>query len=567
MEENRLDEGTALLYELYEVLEPHSLPPKYRRASPSATCGTPLMTRAAAGLDEFGDEYRVEAAKILQQRPSLESSTLSGTGHFRVHYSVDGFDAVDPTDEDGNGIPDYVDLAASALDSAWKLQIDVLGYREPPSDEGAGGGNEYDVYVTQLGSTGKYGFVRAEQSTPRPFSFMQIDNDYTDENAYGRVSSCFGNRGTRGAEALNVTTVHEFFHAVQFAYYHGNDGVWWEEASSTWMEELAYPEADDYLQYVCDFLLAPERSLESGSAFSQGTRIYGASIFAHFLDKRYGSGIIRRIWEQHGRRTNASTDNFDRVLRSVSPAGLAQVVSEFGLWNYFTGVRHREQFYNDGGKWPAINVQATSLNRTDGIVQGRVDHLASAYIKYEPQLLPGGLVLDTRLERGGWRRQLALVSADSIDIVQSFDNVTPLTISDWDTYDEVVLILTNTERVGIGFEYTVTAEYDRELSQRPIPVAFSLGHSYPNPFHPQTHTRTTIPFELNVPSFLNFISIFASDGELVRRFELSSLEPNSHIQAWDGRNETGKLVSSGIYYYVLEADGVEADGTLTVIRD
>ena len=159
------------------------------------------------------------------------------------------------------------------------------------------------------------------------------------------------------------------------------------------------------------------------------------------------------------------------------------------------------------------------------------------------------------------------MSADSIDIVQSFDNVTPLTISDWDTYDEVVLILTNTERVGIGFEYTVTAEYDRELSQRPIPVAFSLGHSYPNPFHPQTHTRTTIPFELNVPSFLNFISIFASDGELVRRFELSSLEPNSHIQAWDGRNETGKLVSSGIYYYVLEADGVEADGTLTVIRD
>jgi hypothetical protein len=568
VEEKLLDEQTALLYELYEVLEPQSLPAEYRQSAPGPlSCGTPLMTRAAAGLDEFGEEYRLEAAKILQARPTLETSTVSPSGHFRVHYSLNGFDAVDPTDEDGNGLPDFIDLAAAGLDSAWRLQIDLLGYREPPSDEGAGGGTEYDVYVVELGTSGKYGFVRAEQSTPRPFSFMQIDNNYTDANVFGRVSNCFGVRGTSGTAALNVTTAHEFFHAVQFAYYHGNDGIWWEEASATWMEEVAYPEADDYLQYVCDFLLAPDRSLDSGSAFSQGTRIYGASIFAHFLDQRYGSDIIRRIWDQNGRRTSASTDNFDRVLRSVVPAGLAEVVSEFAVWNYFTGVRHREQFYAEGDKWPAINVQATSLNLTDGIVQGRVDHLASAYIKFEPQLLPGGLVLDTRLERGGWRRQIVLVSGDSVDVVQSFDNVTPLTISDWDTYDEVVLILTNTERVGIGFEYTITAEYDGGLSERPIPVAFSLGDSYPNPFRPQEHTRLTIPFELKVRSFLNSMTIFSADGDLIRRFELRSLEPNAHVQAWDGRNEAGKLVSSGIYYCVFEADGIEAKGTVTLIRD
>ena len=567
LEAGVLDRETAMLYELYGVLDPDSMPAEYRQPPGPATCGTPAIARARAAREEFSADYRRSVDKLLQQRPSLDRSVLSPSGYFRVHYSLDGFDAVDPTDENGNDIPDYIDLAAAALDSAWRLEIDVLGYKEPPSDGGAGGGVEYDAYVVELGRTDKYGLTQAERFGATSPSHMRIDNNYTDAT-YGRVSACIGAVGTRELDALHVTTAHEFFHAVQFGYYHGTDGQWWEEASSTWIEEVAYPEADDYLQYVCDFILAPDRSLDSGSAFSAGTRIYGASIFAHFLDQRYHRDLIRTIWEQHGRRANASTDNFDHALRDATPGGLADVVSEFALWNYFTGVRHRDGFYEEADKWPTVLVQ--THHPVDGAtieVEGRLDHLASAYIKLDPQLLQGGLILETELDRGGWIRQLALVSSDEVEILRTPDTVTPLSVPDWDTYQEIVLILTNTERVGIGFRYVVTAEYDHTLTERPIPPAFALGDSYPNPFLPKAHSRVTIPFELNRPSFVTRMSIFTARGELMRRYDLQSLAPNAHIQAWDGRNEADKLVGSGIYYYVLEADGAEAEGSLTLVRD
>ena len=567
LEAGVLDRETAMLYELYEVLDPSAMPAEYHQPTGPATCGTPIIARARAGREEFSADYGRTVDKLLLQRAALDTSVLSPSGYFRVHYSVGGFDAVDLTDEDGNDIPDYIDLAAVALDSAWRLQIDVLGYDEPPSDNGVGGGNEYDVYVVEMRGTKKYGSTHAERFGSTSPSYMRIDNNYTDAD-YGQVSACFGAAGTRELDALNVSTAHEFFHAVQFGYYHGTDGQWWEEASSTWMEDVAYPEADDYLQYVCDFILAPDRSLDSGSAFSAGTRIYGASIFAHFLDQRYHRDFIRAIWEEHRRRASASTDNFDRALRDASRGGLADVASEFALWNYFTGIRHRDGFYAEGDKWPAIQVQAH--HPVDGAiikVDGRVDHLASSYIKFDPQLLSGGVALETELDRGAWIRQLALVSADDVEIVRTPDTVTPLLVPDWDTYQEIVLILTNTERVGIGFRYDVTAEYDHTLTERPIPPTFALGDSYPNPFLPSAHGRVTIPFELNLPSFVTRMSIFSSRGELMRRYDLESLAPNAHIQAWDGRNEAGRLVGSGVYHYILETDGAEAEGSLTLVRD
>lgn len=555
-----------MLYELYEVLEPQSLPAEYRQsAAGPLSCGTPLMTRATSGLDEFGEEYRLEAAKILQARPTLETSTLSPSGHFRVHYSLNGFDAVDPTDEDGNDLPDFIDLAAAALDSAWRLQIDLLGYREPPSDEGAGGGTEYDVYVVELGTSGKYGFVRAEQSTPRPFSFMQIDNNYTDANVFGRVSNCFGVRGTIGTTALNVTTAHEFFHAVQFAYYHGNDGIWWEEASATWMEEVAYPEADDYLQYLCDFLLTNNRSLDSGSLSDR--RIYGSSIFSHFLDQRYGRDTVRKVWEEHGRRANSLMENFDRILRRITPGGLDEAINEFGVWNYFTGLRYRDGFYEDGDKYPTIPVETVNLVGDVAVKDsGRVDHLASAYVVFRPQLRTGGVTIATELERSRWRRRLALVSADGVE-VKELDNSTPIKLLDWDLYDEVILVISNTDIVGIGYTYSVSAHYKTDMTDQPLPLTFSLGQNFPNPFRPGDHIETRIPYELRTASFATKLVIFTPDGELVRTFDLQQRSPRTYTVVWDGRNEAGRLVNSGLYYYVLKANGNERSGTLAVVRN
>jgi len=67
---------------------------------------------------------------------------------------------------------------------------------------------------------------------------------------------------------------------------------------------------------------------------------------------------------------------------------------------------------------------------------------------------------------------------------------------------------------------------------------------------------TTIPFDLskdggagqNVKLF-----IFDVRGRLVRKLIDTVLEPGRHRAVWDGRNETGQRVSSGVYLYTLRS--------------
>ena len=125
-----------------------------------------------------------------------------------------------------------------------------------------------------------------------------------------------------GHDALRVTIAHEFHHAVQFGYYQGNDGIWWQESTSTWMEEVAYPEIDDYLQYLPSFLGVPHRALNSGGRLGSDFHIYGTSIFSHFLDQRYNREVNRLIWEELARRASARLEHFDRALRAVETRAL-----------------------------------------------------------------------------------------------------------------------------------------------------------------------------------------------------------------------------------------------------
>jgi hypothetical protein len=564
-----IDRETALLYQVYEAVTPSALPAQYLGSAGGVTCGAPAAIAALDAVDESSEEFGQRLAKALQ-RPILDESLVSPGGHFRIHYAISGRDAVDLTDEDANDIPDYVDRVAAALDSTWILEIDLLGYRQPPSDGGAGGGDEYDVYIIDYGGTNFYGTTTslAPGATTAP-SFLQIDNDYTNPG-YGTSSACNGARGARGLDAMRVTVAHEFFHAVQFAYYQTKPHeVWWQESSATWMEEVAYPEVDDYLIYLCSFLLDNSRSLDSGRA-GRDNHIYGATVFPHFLDQRYGRQVIRQIWEEHAMWANADLSNFDRVLRTPDyPGGLEDAVGEFGVWNYFTGHRHRPQFYAEGDRWPVITVgpsgTAVETSVTDS---GRLDHLTSAYFRMEPNLRAGGVFIDTELgQRTRWQRRLALVNGDTVIVAKS-EARDPLQILDWDSYDEVVTVLTNTDFIGLGFDYEIRADYDPQLTDRQAPLALALNSSYPNPLQLGQDSAARLPFDLNLASFNTRLSIFSFDGQLVRLFDLGRRAPGTYQDvSWDGRNQYGDFVGSGIYYYVLEADGNRATKRLAVVRD
>ena len=70
-----------------------------------------------------------------------------------------------------------------------------------------------------------------------------------------------------------------------------------------------------------------------------------------------------------------------------------------------------------------------------------------------------------------------------------------------------------------------------------------LQQNSPNPFNPSTMIRFVTRVDGNVA-----VRIFNVRGELVRAFAEQRLAPGSHAIGWDGRNDHGQDVSSGIYY-------------------
>ena len=85
-----------------------------------------------------------------------------------------------------------------------------------------------------------------------------------------------------------------------------------------------------------------------------------------------------------------------------------------------------------------------------------------------------------------------------------------------------------------------------------------LLQNFPNPFNPETW----IPFRLAHESHVT-IHIYSSTGQLVRHLPLGRIAagdytPQAKAVHWDGRNQTGEPVSSGVYLYTITADGFAA---------
>jgi hypothetical protein len=78
---------------------------------------------------------------------------------------------------------------------------------------------------------------------------------------------------------------------------------------------------------------------------------------------------------------------------------------------------------------------------------------------------------------------------------------------------------------------------------RPIPTTFKLQQNYPNPFNPST----TIPIELPDESFVE-VAIYNILGEKIVILYEGIKSSGYHNILWNGTNQFGQPVSSGIYF-------------------
>ncbi len=101
---------------------------------------------------------------------------------------------------------------------------------------------------------------------------------------------------------------------------------------------------------------------------------------------------------------------------------------------------------------------------------------------------------------------------------------------------------------------------------QPKPEESRLFQNYPNPFNPETW----IPYQLETPAHVT-IQIFHLSGLLVRTLDLGFREAGfyltrEHAAHWDGTNEAGERVASGVYFYHLQADRFSAGRKLIVLK-
>jgi len=103
--------------------------------------------------------------------------------------------------------------------------------------------------------------------------------------------------------------------------------------------------------------------------------------------------------------------------------------------------------------------------------------------------------------------------------------------------------------------------------QNSLPKNFVLYQNFPNPFFSgaQLNAATVIRFALPRPEEIS-LTIYNQLGQKVRTISSGRLPAGLHERAWDGRDESGAQMTSGVYFYRLQAGQQTKIQKLVVIR-
>ncbi len=102
--------------------------------------------------------------------------------------------------------------------------------------------------------------------------------------------------------------------------------------------------------------------------------------------------------------------------------------------------------------------------------------------------------------------------------------------------------------LGFGIYRGLNALTPIESQSPEIPGNFSLAQNYPNPFNPST----SIAFQIGKTGLVA-LKIFDASGRLVKTLVNENRAAGNYTERWDGRNNSGQMASSGIYFYQINA--------------
>ncbi|MGQ9560296.1 MAG: MXAN_6640 family putative metalloprotease [Candidatus Oleimicrobiaceae bacterium] len=498
-----------------------------------ALLGAPPASATTAALSEQGTpwscpssgeiSFQTRAGKVL-----FTDSLLTQNGRFLILYSTSGGDAVPLGDEDGNMVPDFVQAVAEALEQSYAVEIEGLGFTPPPNLEPWR--QPYGVRIRELGTT--RGITVAQGRDPEApvqhhlSSYMELDNDFVSPQEHLAV-----------ADAIRATAAHEFFHAIQLGYVSRLITVdgFFSELSALWMEEQVFPGLGDYRHYLGDFFTAPDIPLNAVSLTVPRiiNHMYGACLFAFFLEERFGRDVIRQVWQRMV--DEPALEAIHSVCRAHGSSFEEEFV-RFSLWNYLTGARAVAGFgYKAAATFPEVATANDTLLGDYMERGGSAYFLTASYLPF--RILEAG---SFRIGIAGATPEhwlLAAVAAGPGDLRTfhaapgqgiTVDNLTPahtLTVIACNVDRSVSLrmlyLKEKPEEYVVFVQRVITGEHPR--SQAP----FVVLSAHPNPFSQSVTFR--VRREVRLPLLLQVVDV---GGRTVDTVALSLPGTGVHEVTW-----------------------------------
>ncbi len=448
-----LDQRTRLV--IKAIKSPDELPREYRRPNLALSdlppvCPSNVLSDIRRHWDELSKETQVEFSQALTRHPTVFTYDSPG-GFFKLHYDTSGSYRVPATDDDSNGVPDFVEKCAAYCDTTYNVHISH-GFLPPPSDGVLGGDSSFDVYFQEMGY---YGYAQPEGPGPQPwndyYSYLVLNNDFLgfppnddpEGDQYG---------------AAKVTCAHEFHHCVQYAYDLG-EGLWFMELDAVCWEDIIFDFSNDNYNYLGSFFDYPEKSLMENSSHA-----YSCFPWGLYLAQRFDTSLLMAVWE--GAR-------YDDVYHTLSDTlsgryGWTQdsAFAEFTTWNYITSSRDDGWHHEEALDYPLVSVGMIhtaypvnhSSSPTTPVGYG------SCYIQFYPQSYTGILrIMFNGDDSREWAAYLIKSTADNVHQFEKI-NLDPVTyfsevdIFEFESYYRVTLVAANIAEFDGGAYFSYSAE-------------------------------------------------------------------------------------------------------------
>lgn len=486
----------------------------------------------------------VDSENFLVERPDGLNEVYT-TDHFKFHYTLDGsYNSVENID--------YVISMGNIFENVWNFYIDSLGYLPPAEDQMIGGSNLYDIYLLNLPS-GYFGITytsTAPTDDPACASFIKMRNSYS--------SSLFSDHTE--IENIQVTAVHEFFHAIQFSY-NCFEKLWFMEATAVWAEDELYNDINDHYRYMPAWFSNPEKPLN----YTSGIHMYGTFIFFQYIDEHLGGPeTIRECWERSHENFSYVNDrsylSIDEALNKQNSSledaySRMRVANRIMSSNINAGIYSYEEADEYPIEKPKIEKYITyNIGDYENYANSELYLLSSHYIELESE----SPVKITLKNDAGPNSDLSLFSVVKYDNKQRWSvrtndeiNIDPLIGVEY-----ISLIVSATDNNQNNWDYSLSIK-DGERED------FSLIIPYPNPGNP----KNPINIELQVVEPQNLsIKIFDILGRQVWSTEKSIKEPGVFTIRWAGENQNKKEISSGIYFIIAQGQYSSFTNKVTFLK-